>query len=159
MVDLCKQIWDAILVSVVFQMRLSWTYRPVVSLFVHCFVRQRQLWPPPCELLADTKKFRVDLLNLAVGLFQARESSNGNTTFPAYSTPSLARTTSCGLQTIWLACVIRIIQQWADWERKTAQQTRDVEPMLVWCWAIVSDAGPTSTQHWFNVSCLLGDGY
>ena len=32
---------------------------------------------------------------------------------------------------------------------------RDVEPMLGWCWPIVYDAGPTSTQHWFNVSCSL----
>ena len=36
-----------------------------------------------------------------------------------------------------------------------SQQTRDVEPMLGRCWTIVYDAEPTSTQHWFNVSCLL----
>ena len=33
------------------------------------------------------------------------------------------------------------------------QQTPDVDPMLVWCWA---NAGPTLNQHWFNVFCLLG---
>ena len=27
--------------------------------------------------------------------------------------------------------------------------------MLGWCWPAVSDVGPTSTQHWVNVSCLL----
>ena len=28
--------------------------------------------------------------------------------------------------------------------------------MLIRCWADVVDGGPTSTQHWFNVSFLLG---
>ena len=37
-----------------------------------------------------------------------------------------------------------------------SQQTRDVDPMLLWCWATVFDAGPTSHQHWINVPCLLG---
>ena len=36
------------------------------------------------------------------------------------------------------------------------QQTRDIKLMLGLCWADVVDGGPTSTQHWFNVSCLLG---
>ena len=34
--------------------------------------------------------------------------------------------------------------------------SRYVDPMLVWCWAIVYDACPTLKQHWVNVSCLLG---
>ena len=29
--------------------------------------------------------------------------------------------------------------------------------MFGYCWASVSDAGPTVTEHWFNVSCLLGN--
>ena len=33
------------------------------------------------------------------------------------------------------------------------QQTPDVHPMLGWCWASVVDGGPTSTQHWGNVTC------
>ena len=37
-----------------------------------------------------------------------------------------------------------------------SQQTRDNEPMLGQCWADVVDGGPTLTQHWFNVACLLG---
>ena len=37
-------------------------------------------------------------------------------------------------------------------------QTRDVDPMLGWCWPTVCDAGPASNQHWFNASCLLGLG-
>ena len=37
-----------------------------------------------------------------------------------------------------------------------SQQTWDIEPMLGWCWPIIYDAGPTSTQHRFNVACLLG---
>ena len=37
------------------------------------------------------------------------------------------------------------------------QQTRDIDPMLVQCWASVVDDGPTLNQHWVNVSttCLL----
>ena len=38
----------------------------------------------------------------------------------------------------------------------TTQQTRYIGPMLCWCWASVVDDGPTSAQHWPNVSCLLG---
>ena len=38
-------------------------------------------------------------------------------------------------------------------------QTRYIEPMLSWCWPSVVDDGPTSTQHWLNVSCLLGSQF
>ena len=38
----------------------------------------------------------------------------------------------------------------------SSQQARYVEPMLVYYWAIVCDAGPTLNQHLFNVPCLLG---
>ena len=38
----------------------------------------------------------------------------------------------------------------------TTQQTREVVPMLVLCWASLVDGRPTLKQHWFNVSCLLG---
>ena len=34
--------------------------------------------------------------------------------------------------------------------------TRNVDPMVGWCWPTVFDAGQTLTQHWVNVSCLLG---
>ena len=37
-----------------------------------------------------------------------------------------------------------------------SQQTRDVDPMLIQCWANVEDGGPTLNQYWVNVSCLLG---
>ena len=46
----------------------------------------------------------------------------------------------------------------AGWEL-LVQQTRDVEPMLGWRWPIVYDAGLTSTQHWFNVSCLASENF
>ena len=36
------------------------------------------------------------------------------------------------------------------------QQTRDIEPLLVQCWASVVDGGPALNQQWLNVSCLLG---
>ena len=29
--------------------------------------------------------------------------------------------------------------------------------MLDWCWADVVDGGPALTQHWLNISCLLGN--
>ena len=38
-----------------------------------------------------------------------------------------------------------------------AQQTRDVHPMFVKCWA--ADGGLTLNQHWVKVSCLLGSRY
>ena len=36
-----------------------------------------------------------------------------------------------------------------------SQQTGDVGPALVYCWATVVDDGPTANQRWANVSCLL----
>ena len=33
------------------------------------------------------------------------------------------------------------------------------EPMLVWCWTSVCDAGPTSNQHRLSVPCLLGTAH
>ena len=38
------------------------------------------------------------------------------------------------------------------------QQRRDIEHVLVKCWPIVNDAGPTLKQHKGNVTCLLGGG-
>ena len=32
-----------------------------------------------------------------------------------------------------------------------------VNPMPIYCWADVSDVGPTLNRHWVNVSCLLGN--
>ena len=36
------------------------------------------------------------------------------------------------------------------------QSARYTDPMLAQCWTIVCDAGPTLSQHWGSVSCLLG---
>ena len=33
--------------------------------------------------------------------------------------------------------------------------TRDVYPMMSWCWDSVYDAGPTSKHHWVDVPCWL----
>ena len=41
-------------------------------------------------------------------------------------------------------------------ETCTYQQTWDVDPMLVYCWPTVYDAGPTVNQRWANVSCFFG---
>ena len=38
------------------------------------------------------------------------------------------------------------------------QQKRDIEHVLVKCWPIVNDAGPTLKQHKSIVTCLLGGG-
>ena len=40
--------------------------------------------------------------------------------------------------------------------QRRSQQTRDVEPLSVQCWASVVDGGPTLNQQWLNVSSLLG---
>ena len=37
---------------------------------------------------------------------------------------------------------------------RITQQTRHIKPMLFYCWPTVFDAGPTSKQHWINVSCF-----
>ena len=39
--------------------------------------------------------------------------------------------------------------------RMWSQQTRDIDPMLDQYWSTGYDAGPTSVQHWVDVSCLL----
>ena len=39
------------------------------------------------------------------------------------------------------------------------QQRRDIEYVLVQCWPIVSNAGPTLKQHKGNVTCLLGSAH
>ena len=33
--------------------------------------------------------------------------------------------------------------------------TRDVDPMLVWCWPSVRDDEPTLKQNWVNIVCCL----
>ena len=38
----------------------------------------------------------------------------------------------------------------------TTEQTRDVHPTFVQCWASVADSGPMLDQLCVNVSCLLG---
>ena len=43
-------------------------------------------------------------------------------------------------------------RRWANF----MQQTLDIHPMLVKCWASVVYAGPALCQHWVNVPCLLG---
>ena len=39
--------------------------------------------------------------------------------------------------------------------RKLTQQTRDIDPMLVYCWPTICDTRPTISHNWVNVSCLL----
>ena len=33
---------------------------------------------------------------------------------------------------------------------ETSQQTRDIRPLLLQCWANVVDGGPTLNQHWLD---------
>ena len=44
-----------------------------------------------------------------------------------------------------------------DFTPQITQKTQDVETILVYCWASVSDACPTLSYHVFNVLCLLGN--
>ena len=52
--------------------------------------------------------------------------------------------------------IINRIQQVACRGVCISQQTRDVDPTLVQCWADVVDGGTTLSQHWVSLSCLLG---
>ena len=36
-----------------------------------------------------------------------------------------------------------------------SQQTRDVDPMLAYCWLIVCDAGPALNKHRINVALIV----
>ena len=52
-----------------------------------------------------------------------------------------------------------VFQCWASVPitfRRVCTWPRDVNLMLVYCWSIVYDAGPTLIHYWLNVSCLLG---
>ena len=52
------------------------------------------------------------------------------------------------------------IYPWSHWYDGTyTQQTWDVGPTLVYCWANVVDGGSTVNQRWANVSCLLAYVY
>ena len=37
------------------------------------------------------------------------------------------------------------------------QQTRNIDPIFVYCWSSIADCGSTLNQLWFNVMCLLGN--
>ena len=37
----------------------------------------------------------------------------------------------------------------------TTQKTGDVEPMMVYCWTSVCDAGPTLNHYWFIAGRLV----
>ena len=37
------------------------------------------------------------------------------------------------------------------------QPKRDVDPMSIYCWSTVCDAGPTLNKHLASISCVLGD--
>ena len=40
-----------------------------------------------------------------------------------------------------------------------SQQKRDIDTMLIKCWATIYNAGPAINQHWVNFSWLLGCDY
>ena len=57
--------------------------------------------------------------------------------------------------------LVKRVQRWSN--NKTliqrlleSQQTQDVEPILIYCWANVAHGGPILNQNWFNLLCLLG---
>ena len=54
----------------------------------------------------------------------------------------------------------RLIWIWSDcflWEKLlwSSQQPRNIGPMLPQWWPTVYDVGPTLSQHWIGVSCIL----
>ena len=46
-------------------------------------------------------------------------------------------------------------RSWPKLVQCETQQTRSVEPVLVWCWASVADGAPALDQHW-STTFLLG---
>ena len=48
------------------------------------------------------------------------------------------------------------VKKWVNQTCPPPQHTRHFETMSALCWSTVCDAGPTLSQHCFNVSCLLG---
>ena len=39
--------------------------------------------------------------------------------------------------------------------RTSPQKAQNVDPLLIYCWSTVCDAGPTLNQHWADASCLM----
>ena len=72
--------------------------------------------------------------------------------------PSICLHLKYAVNAYWMCtadcCVIHFRFRFIDY--CSSQQTRDVEQILVSCWATVCDAGPTWNQYWFIVPCLLG---
>ena len=54
-----------------------------------------------------------------------------------------------------IASAIAASTRYIFYIKQNTQQTRDVGPMLCWCWPIVYDAGPTSPKHCVNASCCV----
>ena len=52
-----------------------------------------------------------------------------------------------------LPCVYLKIVTTALW---FSRQTRNVDPMLIYCWASIADDGSILNLHWVEKSCLLG---
>ena len=54
---------------------------------------------------------------------------------------------------IFVSCLYRA------YNHVLSQQTRHIVTMMVKCWICVAEGGPTLSQHWFNVLCLLDVGW
>ena len=50
----------------------------------------------------------------------------------------------------WLGDITYYMFSWV-----LSRQAHDVHPMLGWCWASIEAGGPTLTQHWVTILCLL----
>ena len=55
----------------------------------------------------------------------------------------------------WQHCVIWLVENHCILYILCTQQTWDVGPTPLCCWATVCDASPTANQRWANISCLL----
>ena len=68
------------------------------------------------------------------------------------------------IELVMTACDVHSKHNPADTRRSSnavlvvglSQQTRDIDHVLVQCWASVADDGPTLNQQMVNVPCLLG---
>ena len=78
----------------------------------------------------------------------------------AFASFAVLRKWHRGWGRLWLAWLYQISVPQRSPTIRTAPhlscQTPEIDLMLVWCWANVTNGGPTLNQHTVDVSCLLG---
>ena len=100
--------------------------------------------PPPPERSQTMNKAKP-----ARPFFYTATSINHARRYCFYGNAFLARLSPARKLSL---CQYTSLYRYAHKWSRISQQTRDVDPMLVWCWSGVEDGGPTLNQHCFNVS-------